>query len=336
VVAVSFFRGDDVVIRADDAPKGWTLLPDAADATPRAGAEKEIADAVGAALTAIEVTSKNVTLLPRSLTGPEGAAVTLAWVESFKSPKAVSAAVKEVATKKGWGFRELTAPSLLVIVAAPAGKNDEWVAVAVRVAAKRLGLRALDLGPEAAASADLARAALSLEKSNGPAHLALGLATKPGESGAEAKAWEPAIRELRAALATDLAIPLDAKALVVAQDSLGLALLEQKGGDDVNKEARDVLAKAWAGGQQLDPKHGGGLLSRYNLACAHARLKEIDAAFEHLTGLLEAIAKLPPSALSQLSDAWRADPDFEGLKSDPRWKALDAKYPASPHGDSGN
>jgi hypothetical protein len=74
-----------------------------------------------------------------------------------------------------------------------------------------------------------------------------------------------------------------------------------------HEKAKDVLTKSL--GKYED---NAGIL--YNLACAEALLGEADAALEHLKSALEAHPAYKESA--------REDPDFELIRSDPRFAEL--------------
>ncbi len=312
------FRWDVVAVTPDDVPKGWTLLGD--DAEPRPAVEKEMADAVKAAAEADKYPIEEAAIHARSLKGAENAAITLTYVDLYKDAGKVPAALKEAAAKKGWGYREVISPTRMVLVAGNEADRDAWVALVGRISAKRLGAAALESMDEEG-KRTLAHAALSLEPGTASAHVALAQLAMPHE-GAAAEEYKTAVDELHAALKDGVAIPLDKDAKPGATGLLGNLLLQTKGGDDVNKEARDRLKEAFDATKDSNPKRA--VEYRYNLACAHARLKDKDAAFEQLTGCLEFLKDSPARGLS---DWWRKDTDFDSLHDDPRWKALDEKYP---------
>jgi hypothetical protein len=315
------FDRDTIAMREGDAPEGWRILPEA-DTKP--AAETEIHEAWLAAVTATAFPGDQSGADYKNLVGPGDAPATVAYVGFYKDPVKVAPALKEAAAKKGWVVKDVSSPARLIVISAPEAHREKLTAHALRMAAKRIALAAAAaVGQDRDVAVALAKSALAMEPKAAAANLAIGLVSQPEQNGAPAAAWEPVVKSLRAAVAADAVFPLDAEMDEAARGSLGLGLLSLNGGEVVDKEARDHLKKAWEAGHKRRPE-GGGILARYNLACAHSRLKEKDAAFEHLTGVIEAVAKFPDN---QLYDAWRADTDFANLRDDPRWKALEEKYP---------
>ena len=136
------------------------------------------------------------------------------------------------------------------------------------------------------------------------------------------------ITYLRAAVAKEATGTLGKGDRAKALSKLGYAYLEkEKSGPST--EARDALKEAVGAVADLDSEEA--TIARYNLACAHARLKEIDDAFKNLTTMLEENAKDPSNG----SLKWQDDVDFTNLKADPRWAALAKKYPQTEHGHGG-
>jgi hypothetical protein len=218
-------------------------------------------------------------------------------------------------------------------VAAPEGHREKLGAHAMRMAAKRIAAAAKNaLAADAETAVGLAKVALSIEPKAADAHAALGFAQRPTDPKAPAAEWKKAIDPLRAALAPDAVWPLPDDERTAVMSELGGYLLQTNGDEAVNREARDLLEKAWQAAHKQAPEKGGWVGPRYNLACAYARLKDKDKAFEHLHGVLDFTVKTP---VRGVSGWWLKDPDFDVLKDDPRWKATVEKYPDSTSPDGG-
>jgi hypothetical protein len=175
-------------------------------------------------------------------------------------------------------------------------------------------------GPLAGA---MARIAYRIDPKNARANLITGSFMQAQAAQAEDKAMmDDAIARFRAALAKDATGTLTPREATSARGELGGALLN-KGGPSA--EARDLLKEAV---KSLDAvPRDVGIGYRYNLACAHARLKELDEAFPPLEKALADNKEKPIQGISH----WRKDPDFEPLKGDPRWAKLLETYPDSGH-----
>jgi hypothetical protein len=317
------FDKDTIAMRDDDAPEGWRVVDETR------AAEKEIEAEVRAAVTAAAFPEGEASVGHRHLAGPDGAAATVAYVDFFQDPAKVVPPLKEAAAKKGWVVKEVTSPARLLVIAAPESCRDALAVHAGRMAAKRLAAAAraaatIQEDPEAATA--LAKAATSLEPKAAEAHLALAYVSRPRDPKAPGTAWKKSVEEMRAALAADAAFPLSEDDRVAALGDLGGFLLQSAGDDAVNREARDALTKALEGATKKDPKGAAAVGYRYNLACAYARLKDKDRAFEHLRGVLEVTTKTP---VRGISGWWLKDPDLDVLKDDPRWKETVDKYPDS-------
>jgi len=307
----------DVALAPEALPKEWKLLEGAA-----AGPEEK---ALEAAITAIGkdkgVTSSDAFHIEmRTVAGPEAAKLLYALYDLGEASATFTDALKAEAVKQGWVVREMGSSKHGLVVFAPEALREKAVGVAVVWASKILAVRASSAlesmnGPRAIG---LSRVALAIDEKNAAAHLIVGLmareyALKAGPHGD----LDPAIKHLRDALAKDATNPLGTRDATIARGNLGSAILN-KGGP--SEEARDALKEAVKTASEVSRAEGLGY--RYDLACAHARLKEIEPAFTLLTAVLEDQAKEPLDGISH----WRKDPDFENLKADERWKKLIEKY----------
>jgi hypothetical protein len=297
-------------------PKGWTLR---AEGSPPADAEGTIAAAVKDAAKGAGADPEALTVVARSVAGPNGATATFVLIDADEKTADVAKAVSAAAAKRGWAFRAMAAPSRLLVASAPADARDALVGVQVKWSAQGLAERAqavLETRDPLGCIA-VSRAALQLDPKNAYAHVTLsdplwGLAQlkQPRAS------FEPAIKELRGAFAADASYPLPPKVAVAKRGHLAYMLLVE----GQSAEARDILLEVVKHGDLAGESHWN---NRYNLACAHAKLKEKDAAFAELTAVIERHAKEPVFGI----EGWYVDADFENLRDDPRWKALVEKYP---------
>jgi hypothetical protein len=314
------FDRAELALTEDTLPKGWSFLSESEAAE---GAAKARA-AVTAAREAAGVPETEVNVEVSGLRTGSGARATVALVDVHVEPKKLRDGLEALAKKDGLGFRELASPARLLLVWAPPAARDEVLAAHVRGSAVGLGRAAWDAVSDTERTDALAKAALSLEPGLGLPHLASGYSWS-GRIEQDAEARERAIASLGYALAARV-VPLTESERAIARGTLAGALLYRKTAED-DAKARDLLKEALATPGDI-PKRG--LLGwRYNLACAHARLKEVDPAFEHLTAVLEAHEESPIQGISH----WRKDPDFESLKPDPRWGKLLESHPEKPESD---
>jgi len=303
-------------------PEGWTMLEPAA-AGSDAKALEETVRAV-AMLTAV-ADSKEFHVEVRSVAAPDGTKVHYAYYDLGRPAKVFATALATRGATDGFTVREIGTPRHGLVVFAPEALRPRAVEIATAFAVHLLAVAA----SSAQARGDgfraiaLSRIALGIDGSLAPAHLIVGLGAKQiallknpkGDLG-------PAIEHLKASLAKGATKPLDARDTIVAKGNLGQAYLNQ---GLPSPEARDLLKEAVAGAAEIN--RGWGVAFRYDLACAHARLKELDEAFALLSGVLAEIAKEPVEGIDEI---WRKDVDFDHLRPDPRWKKLLETYGAEP------
>jgi hypothetical protein len=319
----------DVRLSADGLPEGWKLVP-SAEAAPDEAALKD----------AIVATSKakpeQVHVLGASATSPDGKKAVFALVDFDAALPEAVAALKAAADGKGWAVVTMGHSTRWLVVSAPAEVRAKAVEVQVAFAARMLGVRAtsaLGAGNGRRAVA-LAHAIVAMDARHAVGNFVLGVATsaeamelRAREADDAAAVLAKAIGYMKAAVAKDATGTLTAGERASCLGELGLSLLFTKKAD---AEARDVLKEAVAGTFD-EPR--AAVIARYNLACAHGRLKELDAAFAALTTSLEADAKAGDGA--GIARIWRADEDLVSLKPDPRWAELEKKFPA-PAGSGDN
>lgn len=303
-------------------PEGWTLLESAA-AGPEAKTLEETVRAV-AMLTAVAV-SQDFHIEIRSVAAPDGTKVHYAYYDLARPSKVFATALATRGVSDGFAVREMGTPRHGLVVAAPEALRPKAMEIATTFAVHLLAVAASSAqgrGDGFRAIA-LSRIGLGIDGSLAPAHLIVGLGAKQiallknpkGDLG-------PAIEHLKAALSKDATKPLDARDTIVAKGNLGQAYLNQ---GLPSTEARDLLEEAVAGAAEID--RVWGVAFRYDLACAHARLKELDEAFALLSGVLADIAKEPVEGIDEI---WRKDVDFDHLRPDPRWKKLLETYGTEP------
>lgn len=319
----------DVRLSADGLPEGWKLVG-SAEAAPDEAALKD----------AIVETAKakpgQVHVLGASATSPDGKKAVFALVDLDAVLPASVAALKGAAEGKGWAVVGMGHATRWLVVAAPAELRAKAVEVQVAYATRMLGIRAtsaLGAGNGARAVA-LARAILAMDPKHAVGNYVMGAAAsgeanelRMREADDAAAVLGKAIAYMKAAVAKDATGTLTAGERAACLGELGLALLFTKKAD---AEARDYLKEAVAGTFD-EPR--SATVARYNLACAHGRLKELDEAFAALTASLEADAKAGDGA--GITRIWRADEDLASLKQDPRWTELEKKFPA-PAGSGDN
>ncbi len=322
----------DIRLAAEGLPEGWALVGSAEAAADEAA----LKDAV---IATAKAPAAKVHVLGRSATTPDGKKAIFALVDLDEALPEAIAALKAAAEAKGWAVERMGHARRWVVVAAPADVRAKAVEVQKAYAVRMLGTRAtsaLSAGSESRALG-LARAMLAMDAKSAVGNFVAGrlvtneaLQVKAREGEAADAILAKGIALLKAAVAKDATGTLTDGERAIAGSELGLALLYTKKAD---AEARDVLKQAVAGTFD-EPR--AATLARYNLACAHGRLKELDAAFAELGAVLEAETKAASGhGGSQLLGAWRADEDFTNLRADARWAELEKKYPA-PGGSGDN
>ena len=319
------FSAYDIALAEAGLPEGWKAGP----SDPPSADEKAIRDEIEAIAKA---KGEEATVVGRALVTADGKAVTVVLVDSAKEPKAFSTAVQESATKHGWSTAELGSPSRLAICAGPEDARAKALAAQAAYAVRMLSVKAssaleMRTGPRAYG---FAKAALAIDGKHAPSHyvVAVLIAVAAQNKQPEAKV-EDAIAHFKAALSKEATSPLSGDTVAQAYGELGGAYLNAK----MNAEGRDALKEAVKRLPGSTVSKDLALTFRYNLACAHGRLKEMDEAFGLLTGVLEDIAKEPNE---QLEELWPTDEDFTNLKADPRWAELTKKYGAKKDAGGGN
>jgi hypothetical protein len=260
--------------------------------------------------------------MTRGATGPGGKSAAFALVDNESKPEPLSRALKAACQTKGLAFREMAAPTRWLVVAAPAEALDALVLAQVKWAAKGLALRAAEIlkthDPQGCIA--VSRAALSLDPKSADAHSvlvgplwSLAYLKQPHDS------FDPAIAEIKAALEPDASYPLSEETALNLRGHMGFLLLQTPGREAEAARILDPVAKR----EDLGREHWNHL---YNLACARARLGELDAAFAALVPVIEQVDKGGTFGV----DGWREESDFERMHADPRWNALLERHPAPP------
>lgn len=311
-----------MVLEKDGLPEGWSLLEGEA-AGPDA---KALEDAVNAIAKDKGVaTADDFSVLMRSVGGPEGVKAHYAFIDLGAPSQTFADALKAEGAKKSWAVRAMGTERHLLVTAAPEAVRAKTEGFATAFAGRMLTRRAMkSIESDGRRALSHARIALQLDGKSAGAHFILGLIQMQlALRGKPIGDLEPAITHLRASVVKDATNPLTKREAVIATGKLGQSILN-KGGPSV--EARDLLKATVAGIAEMTAAERTDAVGfRYDLACAHGRLKEVDEAFKVLTGVLEDDAKDPVPGISEI---WREkDTDLSSLREDPRWKALLEKYP---------
>lgn len=319
----------DVRLAAEGLPAGWKVVPSGEAAADEAALRDAILGAVAGEH------GKRIHLLGRSVLSPEGKKAVLCLVDLDAALPAVVAALDRAAAEKGWAVGALGHSTRRVVVAGPEEVRGAALDAQKTFAARMLGVKATSAmtGGNGERAFAFARAALAIDGKHAAGHYVAGvlltgegLQLKAREADDADPLLQRGVAHLRAALGKDASGPLSAGERAAAGGELGLALLHLH----ADAEARDVL-KAAVAGTFDDLRHG--IIARYNLACAHGRLKELDDAFAHLERSLKEAKERGVRILS----TWRDDADFANLKGDPRWAALEQAFPdADGGGDDGD
>jgi hypothetical protein len=329
------FFADAVQLEAAALPDGWRIVEASEARKPDAAVEAQVRACAKEAGLDLRDDMDIVTTL---LADPKGAFVTVVLVEVTVDPKGLPASLQAAAREKGWAYRELASRGRLALLAGPAEARDAALGIQVAWAVRALTEKAFRLVqgamPRAEEALALARWTFAIEPAAAMPHMIEG--TLEARRGAAVQT-----EEQRAALARGIVLLDKANAegsphrpagmlLTHWYGELGNALLFQKNAA-ADARARDLLSKALAAGKTaLDATHL--IIWRYNLACAHSRLREADAAFRELDACLADYARNP--FLGPLADWIRVqvipDPDFDPIRQDPRFDALMSKHGGAP------
>lgn len=311
-----------MVLEKDGLPEGFTIVEGEA-AGPDAKALEEAVNAI--AKDKGVATSDDYSVLMRSAAGPAGVKAHYAYVDLGAPSQTFVDALKAEGAKKSWSVRAMGTERHVLVTAAPEAARAKAEGFATAFAGRMLTRRAVkSLESDGRRALGLSRIALQLDAKSAGAHFILGLIQM--QLALRAKPignLEPAITHFRAGLDKDATNALSKREAVIATGKLGQSILN-KGGPSA--EARDLLKATVASLSELTPAERTDAVGfRYDLACAHGRLKEVDDAFKVLSSVLEDDAKDPVQGISEI---WREkDTDLDSLRADPRWKALLEKYP---------
>jgi len=321
LASVSSFQ---MALGSEGLPKDWKLL-EGADAGPDAKALEEAVAAI--AKDKGVSTSEDYHVETRSASAPDGSKVHFAYYDLGAPSTTFVDALKAEGAKKGWAVRALGTERHGLVTAGAEAVRAKGEAIAVAWAGRLLTLAsngALE-SMQGRRALGFARVALALDAKSAGAHFVVGLMAKsialqPLQEKKPIGDIDTAIAHLKASLDKDATNALSAHDTVIARGNLGQSVLN-KGGPSA--EARDHLKEAVA--KIADVTRDEGIGFRYDLACAHARLKELDDAFRVLTSVLEDDAKEPAQGIREI---WRtADEDLAPLRADERWKKLLEKFP---------
>jgi hypothetical protein len=136
------------------------------------------------------------------------------------------------------------------------------------------------------------------------------------------ESWDEAIEAFRAAFGPGTSMKPTGRLAMRGYAHYGYACLKKKDAAH-DKEARDALEKSVAlesHAKTDDPT----FMQRYNLARAHARLKEKDKVLAQLEALLAQVhQRMGPDGLKAWIEAHpNKEEDFAALRDDPAWKAV--------------
>jgi tetratricopeptide (TPR) repeat protein len=239
-------------------------------------------------------------------------------------PAPYRAALEAQASARKWTLTELGDPSRLLLVQAEpvparalvAHLRVEVVHELAHLAARTLRRAIVDQSPPRLwlARTYLAAAA-RMEPEAGPVR------ALEGEVGVALEQGDAAVAALRDALRREQPIPPRAALEVRALGLLGHELLARKDAELLS-EARGFLQRA-VSAEASEEDFEQRFNNRYNLACVHARLGDLEPALAALESSLafarEHLSTIYPSA-------WRyarvEDPDLASLRSQPGFSAL--------------
>lgn len=312
---------------ADERPEGWGAVTQSGVIPPAAPSVASVLDFARRA----EIPEQKVAVraIPyQKESGGKRVAALLTLVAVDERPRAFTEALADAVLSSGWIVREMGSPMRVAIVWSSNGEAAreirDWLvervvqrtmeaSVARLLAAGRSGDRT-----QWNAGLKLLDRASRIEPRSGFVLAVRGRMIPRERQDLALACYRGAIRAGAPAPAPD-----DWKAVAAAR--LGQLLLERS----EKKELGEALAALQLAVQMSShiqaPVERFG--ARYNLACAHARLGQKDAAFEHLDAALRAGKELLGAQYAfHYTHAKTRDPDMQPLRDDERFAALMAKH----------
>lgn len=309
----------DMALAEDAMPEGWKLSKSADGAKD----ESTVKDAIAAVAAEKKLAPEGYVAVMRSASTADGKKAVFALIDLVKASPEFQAGLEEAAKTKGWTVRTIASPLRVLVVAAPDDLREKAVALQLGFAARMLGIKAESAG-EWRRAREFALVVVALDEKDAKGNLILGtieasaaLQMTPGTP--DVARLDKGIALVEKAISKDATRPLSAGDAATARGNLGGFILN-KGG--ASTRARDVLKEAVKNPGAAGESEIMGW--RYNLACAHGRLKEVDEAFANLTPVLVFMEKTPVEGMAH----WRKDPDFDNLHADARWAEFLKKYGA--------
>jgi tetratricopeptide (TPR) repeat protein len=315
-----YFRAGDLALRPQaKLPEGWTAVAEGGAAAEKVGT------GVRETLTAAQVEPGRVSLFITQVKGPAGAEAALATVDTDPlltpgGPAPVATLLEAASAAQGWTVKAIGGPKCAFLYAGPAESREILTAAAMAWAAQGLAARAQRMTQSGDPLVGLStlKLGLALDAASGFANLLAGdILQGLGQQKRPHGDLAAAITHYDAALKGGGLYPLQPQGMYHARNRKAVTLLLAGKAEAAYAVYQELLA------DPVTEKHEERWGIVYNGACAASRVGKLDEAFKLLVSVLEQDAKETVDGISH----WREDPDFSGMKADPRWKALLEKYP---------
>ncbi len=304
----------DLVLEEDGLEAPWEIVFDELPGTPGEALEPWVLDVAKAC----GVSEDDMLCEVRILKGPEDAAATILVAEIDGDPKTLVETLEARGKAQGYVVRALGHPSRVLVLAAPEAFRDKLLKLQTEYAVSSLTKQGWERFQQKSmvGAATFAKGARKMDPKAGAPMVLLGMvATNQGQ-------FDEAIEAFRVGFGKGVTVPAEGRFAMRGYAHYGYACLEKKG--EHFKEGREAFQKCVELESEGDPKEDPLFIQRYNLACAHARLKEVDQALMQLELSLEMGRK--SGKITNLA-GWvqqkvMTDEHFASLKDHPGFKAI--------------
>ena len=326
---VALYISESLLPGEKETPEGWELL-DEPHGAPSEDALLALGERLGLDDEAFYVQLQSYK--------KSGDVVTVAMLDVDEKVYALKASLAAKATAGGWHVSEMGHPGRILVLGGPTGAVDEMhgkihehvIYTLSELAMNRIRGRGGRTDEGRASAIKYTTYTEALAPGSGTAQAVVGCVhwlkshPKPPEKKHDRKEQDKAIAHFTKALDADAFPPKGSVRVFVAGQMGGIILTwKDRSKLDAAIRALEIAVEHERDAKQQSQRYG----NRYNLACAYARAKRIDDAFEMLESCLKMLKNMPVSAWrTHHKHADEKDEDMKPLREDPRFSELMSRY----------